>query len=352
MNGRRPPRRQSANFSAALVALPLAQAGESLLQPLLVASAAVGVALALVALWTMWRRRRDSAHSRMRDQWLVTMLRSIGDGVIGTDAAGRVTFMNGVAQELTGWKENDAAQIPLAKIFRTLDRATRQPGENPIDRVVREGRSTSTAEPVLLIALDGAERFVLSDASPIRDAGRAVSGVVLVFRDVTERELADSAFRASQEMFRTITDHISDYVSVLDLEGRRLFASNSFERSSRRRANCISRRRSPKSIPTTANESAASLRKRSAPASASARNSVSSGGTARSSISNPSPRSSAIPAVGRKRCSSSHVTSARASPRRKRCARPCTGCAGKTARWPSRRAARNCSMPATTKRCA
>jgi len=212
------------------VVFPLAQAGDSTLGPLLVGSALTGIVLALVALWSMWRRRRDWMRTRVREQWLATMLRSIGDGVIATDAAGRVTFMNGVAQELTGWKETDAAQKPLVKVFQTLDRGTRQPGENPIDRVVREGRSTSTVAPVLLVARDSAERLVLSNASPIRGENGAVSGVVFVFRDVTERELAESAFQASQEMFRIITDHISDYISVLDLEGRRLFTSNSFER--------------------------------------------------------------------------------------------------------------------------
>ena len=66
-----------------------------------------------------WRRRRDLARSRVREQWLATMLRSIGDGVIATDAAGRVTFMNNVAQELTGWKEDaEATQKPLVKVFR------------------------------------------------------------------------------------------------------------------------------------------------------------------------------------------------------------------------------------------
>jgi len=228
MNGRRVTRRQVAGCPAWIALLPAAQAGEDLRGPLLFGTALVGIGLALFTLWMMWRSRRDWLRTRMRDQWLVTMLRSIGDGVIATDDAGRVTFMNGVAQELTGWKEVDAVQKPLIKVFQTLDRATREPGENPIDRVVREGRATSTAEPVLLVALDGAERFVLSNASPIRDEGGEVSGVVFVFRDVTERELAESAFRASQAMFRLITENISDYIAVLDLEGRRLFSSNSF----------------------------------------------------------------------------------------------------------------------------
>ncbi len=230
MNGRCALCRQPDGSPALLAWLPLAQANDRAIEPLLLGSALVGIALALVALWSMWQRRRELGHTRVREQWLATMLRSIGDGVIATDAAGRVTYMNGVAQELTGWKEADAAQKPLVKIFQPLDRTSRLPGENFIDRVVREGCSTSTDAPVLLVARDGAERFVLSNASPIRGEDGAVSGVVLALRDVTAKELGESAFQASQEMFRIITDHISDYVSVLDLEGRRLFSSNSFAR--------------------------------------------------------------------------------------------------------------------------
>ncbi len=217
--------------SAPIPFLIAAQADDDdILRPLLIGTAVIAIALAVFALWMLWRRRREWRRTRVREQWLATILRSIGDGVIATDAAGRVTFMNGVAQELTAWREADAAQKPLVKIFQTLDRNTRQPRENPIDLVVREGRSASTLDPILLVARDGAERLVLSNAAPLRDADGAVSGVVFVFRDVTERELADSAYRASQEMFRIITDHISDYIAVLDREGRRLFTSNSFER--------------------------------------------------------------------------------------------------------------------------
>jgi PAS domain S-box-containing protein len=194
---------------------------------LLVAFAIMGFLAAGIALLSAWRRRRDWARTHGREQWLGTMLRSIADGVIATDAAGRVTFMNNVAQELTGWKEDEAMQKPLVKIFPTLDPKTRRPTENPIDLAVREGRTTTAGEPVQLMARDGAERAVLSNAAPIRGTGGEVTGVVFVFRDVTQRELAESAFRASQEMFHLITNHISELIAVFDLEGRFLYASQS-----------------------------------------------------------------------------------------------------------------------------
>ncbi|HEY3900658.1 MAG TPA: PAS domain S-box protein [Chthoniobacter sp.] len=198
-----------------------------MLLSLLIASAVMVLTTAVVLVLSTWRWRRDWTRTRLREKWLATMLRSIDDGVIATDAAGRVTFMNDVAQELTGWKESEAVQRPLVKVFHTVDRKTRQPAENPIDVVVREGTITSMSEPAILLARDGAERVVRSNAAPIRDDGGKVTGVVFTFRDVTERELAESALRASQEMFRLITDHISDFITVLDLEGRRLYSSAS-----------------------------------------------------------------------------------------------------------------------------
>ncbi|MEP6668896.1 MAG: PAS domain S-box protein [Chthoniobacter sp.] len=205
----------------------LAQADDGTPNLSLMAFAVMGLLVAAVVILSSWRWRRDWARTRIREQWLATMLRSIDDGVIATDAAGRVTFMNHVAQKLTGWKEDEAIQTPLVKVFQTLDRQARQPTENPIDLVVREGRTTTALEPVLLVARDGAERSVLSKAAPIRGAGDKVTGVVFVFHDVTQRELGESALRASQEMFRLITDHISDLIAVLDLEGRRLYTSES-----------------------------------------------------------------------------------------------------------------------------
>jgi len=216
-----------ADFGALLTVYPLEQAEDRTSIQMLVLLAIMTITTAVVIVLSTLRRRRDWARTHIREQWLATMLRSIGDGVVATDAAGRVTFMNNVAQELTGWKEGEAEQKPLVKVFQILDRKARQPTDNPIDLVVREGRAMTSIEPVLLLARDGAEHIVVSKATPIRGADGAVTGVVFVFHDVTQRELAESALRASQEMFRLITDHISDLVAVLDLHGRRLYASES-----------------------------------------------------------------------------------------------------------------------------
>jgi PAS domain S-box-containing protein len=123
-------------------------------------------------------------------------LRSVGDAVITTDARGRVAFMNPVARDLTGWGP-EAVGRPLDEIFRVIDEESRAPVEDPAARALREGTTVGMANHSLLIGRDGTERPIHDSAAPIRDAGGNVAGVVLVFRDDTqrrafERELVDA----------------------------------------------------------------------------------------------------------------------------------------------------------------
>ena len=118
---------------------------------------------------------------------LAAVLTSIGDAVIATDASGRVAFMNPVAESLCGWAGADAAGRPLEEVFHIVNEFTRRPAENPVRRVLAEGGVVGLANHTLLIGRDGTERPIDDSAAPIRDAVGEVDGVVLVFRDVTER---------------------------------------------------------------------------------------------------------------------------------------------------------------------
>lgn len=113
-------------------------------------------------------------------------LAGIGDAVIATDEDGRVSFMNAVAEQLTGWTADDARGKPLDEIFKIVDEYTRVPVENPIDRVRKEEAVVGLANHAALIARDGAERLIEDSASPVRDAADKTIGAVLIFRDVTE----------------------------------------------------------------------------------------------------------------------------------------------------------------------
>ncbi len=137
------------------------------------------------------RRQADAARADLlaREQLarssLATTLRSIGDAVIATDVAGRVTFMNPVAEALTGWHLHEAAGQPLRRVFPIVNERTRQEVESPAERVLREGVVIGLANHTILLAREGGEVAIDDSAAPIRDDAGRLTGVVLVFRDVT-----------------------------------------------------------------------------------------------------------------------------------------------------------------------
>lgn len=135
--------------------------------------------------------RAARAAAEEHEARLTVTLHSIGDGVIATDAAGRVTMCNPVAQALTGWTEAAAIGRPIEQVFRIVHEQSRAPIENPVSKVFREGRIVGLANHTLLLTPDGRETPVHDSAAPIRSADGALLGVVLVFRDATEARAAE-----------------------------------------------------------------------------------------------------------------------------------------------------------------
>jgi len=123
-----------------------------------------------------------------QNEWLRVTLSSVGDAVITTDNDGKVTFLNPVAESLTGWPLADAGGKLLTSIFNIVNEDTRREVENPDLRALREGMVVGLANHTLLIAKDGTERPIDNSAAPIRNPQGEVAGVVLVFRDITERK--------------------------------------------------------------------------------------------------------------------------------------------------------------------
>jgi PAS domain S-box-containing protein len=154
------------------------------------------------------------AMERQREELRVT-LSSIGDAVIVTDMNGNVTFMNAVAADLTGWTPQDAVGQPLDQVFPIINEHTRQPGENPAGKVLREGVVVGLANHTILLTKDGREIPIDDSGAPIRGERGAVAGVVLVFRDVTE------ARRAAEVRMRlaAIVESSDDAIISKDLAG-------------------------------------------------------------------------------------------------------------------------------------
>jgi len=140
----------------------------------------------------MARRRAEEA-LRKQSEWLRVTLASIGDAVISTDDEGRVTFMNGVAESLTGCLQAEALGRPLPDVFQIINEQTRQPVANPVEKVLREGKVIGLANHTVLIAKDGTQRPIDDSAAPIRDDEGRVMGVVLVFHDITGHKQAGEA---------------------------------------------------------------------------------------------------------------------------------------------------------------
>nr|WP_293180723.1 PAS domain S-box protein [Nannocystis sp.] len=138
------------------------------------------------------RQQAEREFERERERLRIT-LASIGDAVISTDVEGRVTFLNRVAEDLTGWSQADAAGRGLAEVFHIVNEHTGSEAENPALRAIREGIVVELANHTILIARDGAERPIDDSAAPILDKAGVPVGAVLVFRDVTERKRAEAA---------------------------------------------------------------------------------------------------------------------------------------------------------------
>ena len=132
------------------------------------------------------RKRAEQQLHNEREKLLVT-LQSIGDGVVTTDTEGRVTFINRVAKQLTGWNQEEAAGQPLSEVFNIINEKTGEPVENPVRKVLKSGKIIGLANHAALIARDGTRRNIADSGAPILDSQGKIIGVVLVFRDVTEK---------------------------------------------------------------------------------------------------------------------------------------------------------------------
>jgi PAS domain S-box-containing protein len=134
------------------------------------------------------------------EQNLRTTLASIGDGVITCDVHGKVQMMNPVAQELTGWIESDAQNRPLEEVFHIVNETTREVVENPVAKVQRLNRVVGIANHTVLIRGDGSEIDIDDSGAPIRNESGELTGVVMVFRDITMERRTRAALLANEKL--------------------------------------------------------------------------------------------------------------------------------------------------------
>ncbi len=141
---------------------------------------------------------------RESEENLAITLRSIGDAVIATDTAGKITRMNPTAERLTGWSFAQAQGRPLGEVFRIVNAVTRETPVDPVQRVLDTGQVVGLANHTALIARGGNECQIYDSAAPIRDAEDRLVGVVLVFSDVTEQYRLQQVLVESEERYRAL----------------------------------------------------------------------------------------------------------------------------------------------------
>jgi PAS domain S-box-containing protein len=195
-------------------------------------STVIGLGLVAAVFWTVQNSREKAEaaaavlfaqHARMQ-----VTLASIGDGVIVCDHECKVTFLNPVSESLTGWSDSEAAGKALSTVFNIVSEENGEHVENPAARALREGRIVGLANHTLLISRQGTKIPIDDSASPIRDAQRNVSGVVLVFRDVTQRRNEERLLYEAAEFTRSIVDTLGELVVVLDHDMQVLHVNRAF----------------------------------------------------------------------------------------------------------------------------
>ena len=167
-------------------------------------------------------RRALQAEQRARQQGelLRVTLASIGDAVITTDARGNVTYLNAVAQDLTGWTQDDAQGQPLVKVFHIINEQTRQPVASPAEKVLQHGQVVGLANHTILIRKGGTEWAIDDSAAPIRDNQHQIIGVILVFHDITARRRLERKQQEAQAQLVTTLESITDAFLRLDRNWR------------------------------------------------------------------------------------------------------------------------------------
>jgi PAS domain S-box-containing protein len=173
-----------------------------------VARAFDGMAAALV--------QRETTLRESEHRWAAT-LASIGDGVIATDIEGKTTFMNAVAEELTGWTLGEASMKPVTEVFHIINEHTRSEAESPVAKVLRQGMIIELANHTLLVRQDGTEVPIDNSGAPIRDAEGKTMGVVLVFRDITDRKRAEKKLTETNRRLEEATTRANEMALQADM---------------------------------------------------------------------------------------------------------------------------------------
>jgi PAS domain S-box-containing protein len=169
------------------------------------------------------RKQAEAALQESEQRWAITVT-SIGDAIIITDTDGRITFLNKVAETLTGWCMAEAVGKRVQEVFRIVNEYSRAVVDDPVRKVLSGGLIVGLANHTLLLRKDGGEVPIDDSSAPIRDEADHILGVVLIFRDITERRKSENALRESEakyrNLFQNMTEEVHFWQVVRDQSGR------------------------------------------------------------------------------------------------------------------------------------
>jgi len=185
-------------------------------------------ALILLAFEDITERREAEIELNRQRTWFSTTLASIGDAVIATDADARCTFLNPVAERITGWTAQEAQGKPLHEVFNIVNEETRKLVESPVSKAIRMGAVVGLANHTVLISKNGTEWPIDDSAAPIRDEAGRVIGVVMVFHDITDRRASEQLLEISEIRYRRLFEAAHDGILILDEKSRRITDVNPF----------------------------------------------------------------------------------------------------------------------------
>jgi PAS domain S-box-containing protein len=183
----------------------------------IISTTALAVLLLVVVAYVSMRH---SAQLQRVQNDLSTTLRSIGDAVISTDAAGNVRFMNAVAEQLTGWTSREAQGLPLNQVFQVVGEQTGEPIENPVSRVMREQKVVGMTDQTVLIGRNVPRRAIEDSGAPIYGVDGKLVGVVVVFRDTTTQRTAQRALIENEAALRESDQRKDVFLATLSHELR------------------------------------------------------------------------------------------------------------------------------------
>jgi PAS domain S-box-containing protein len=172
--------------------------------------------------------RVDKSSGAKAVSWYQVVLSAIGDAVLTTDPDGLVTYLNPVAESLTGWSTAEALGKHLEDVFRIVNEETRKPAEQPVRKVINTGLVRGLANHTLLIAKDGSELPIDDSAAPVWGEDRKLVGVVMIFRDITERRQYENLITSAREFAESIVTTVREPMLVLNADLHVRSANRSF----------------------------------------------------------------------------------------------------------------------------